>query len=727
MVLTRRALPLITALVLAACSGPASQTGAGDEWTTPGGDGGKSHHSLLTDISASNISRLGLAWEADLGTGRGIEATPVMVDGVLYLAGMAGRVYAFDAATGNQLWYFEPEIDPRAWRAACCDAVNRGVAVKDGTVFVAALDGRLYALDAKTGKAKWSVDSIADHGRGYASTGAPEVAGDVVVIGNGGAEFDARGYVTAYDIRTGQQKWRFWTVPRDPRLGRQDHPDLEKALTTWDRNSRWDVGGGGTVWDAINYDPATGLVIIGVGNGGPYHHRRRSPNGGSNLYLSSLVALDARTGRVKWHYQETPGDSWDFTATQPMILTDMDWKGERRPVILHAPKNGFLYILDRRDGKLLSASPIATMNWASGVDLKTGKPRLTPQHSDYLTGPKIVFPSSAGARNWQPGTYDPQSGVYFAPVIDVGALIMTTPGVKPRRARALNNDAFLIFGPDIEGALPTLPPPVRAQIEKLPEMKQIRKRAWVSELRAIDPATGRTLWRQPMQGWQDRAGVLSTASGLIFQGNLAGQLRIFDARTGKLLRSIETGRSILAAPMTYRIDGVQYVAVATGWGGGGWPYVPRYSAAYTYGNANRLLVFRLDGKAVKMPQPLPPLAIAPEPPAQLPGMSAARIARGQQIFMTNCAICHANQYRSTAPDLRHMAEGTHQAFRQIVLDGLLQANGMPAWSDLLSPVDADDVHGYLIDLQKKTRARELRQQKDGTPIDTPAPVIMSSL
>jgi len=727
MALTKRAWPLIAALVLAACSASPPQSGAGDEWVTTGGDGGKSHHSLLTEITPGNIGRLGLAWEADLGTGRGIEATPVMIDGVLYLSGVAGRVYAFDAVKGTQLWAFEPEIDPRAWRPTCCDAVNRGVAVKDGALFVAALDGKLYALDAKTGKVKWSVDSIADHGRGYSSTGAPEVAGDVVVIGNGGAEFDARGYVTAYDIRTGQQKWRFWTVPRDPKLGAQDHPDLEKALATWDPNSRWDVGGGGTVWDAINYDPATGLVIIGVGNGGPYHQRLRSPKGGSNLYLSSLVALDAKTGRVKWHYQETPGDSWDFTATQPMILTEMKWDGEKRPVVIHAPKNGFLYILDRRDGTLLSARPIATMNWADGVDLKTGQPRLTPQHSDYLTGPKIVFPSPAGARNWQPGAYDRESGLYFAPVIEIGMLIMTTPGPKARRVRALNNDAFMIFGPDIEGALPSLPPPVRAQIEKLPEMAKVRKQPWASELRAIDPVTGRTVWRQPMQGWQDRAGVLSTASGLIFQGNLAGQLRIFDARSGKLLRNIDTGRSMLAAPMTYKIEGVQYVAVTTGWGGGGWPYVPRYSAAYKYGNANRLLVFRLDGKPVTMPQPLPPLEIAPEAPPQLAGMTPARIAHGQQLFFTNCAICHSNQYRSISPDLRHMSEGTHEAFRHILLDGLLEPNGMPNWSDILSPADADDIHGYLIDLQKKTRARELRQQKEGKPIDTPTAAITSSL
>lgn len=370
MVGSRVALALLLAC-LAGCAGPKAPD---VEWLNQGGNAGKTHHSALADINATNVTRLGLAWRAELGTKRGMEATPVMLDGTLYLTGMAGRVYAFDAATGAQRWGFTPEIDGRAWRAACCDAVNRGVAIAGDRLFVAALDGKLYALDRKTGEVQWSTDTIIDHDRGYSSTGSPEVAGDVVIIGNGGAELDVRGYVTAYDIKTGKLAWRFYTVPRDPALGAQDHPDLEKAAATWDAKSRWDVGGGGSVWDAIHYDPLTGNVLIGVGNGGPWHVARRSPAGGDNLYLSSLVALDAKTGRVKWHYQETPGDSWDYTATQPMVFTEMEWEGQKRPVVLHAPKNGFLYVLDRRDGKLLAAHSITYQNWANGVDLKTGRP-----------------------------------------------------------------------------------------------------------------------------------------------------------------------------------------------------------------------------------------------------------------------------------------------------------------------------------------------------------------
>lgn len=628
-------------ILLGACSGGRQPAGndatgaiAGDEWTNPGGGDGKLRYSGLTDIDASNVSRLGLAWDADLGTGRGIEATPVFVNGVLYTTGVAGRTYAFDGATGKELWRFEPIIANHAWRAACCDAVNRGLAVRNGLVYVAALDGRLYALDAKTGAVRWQVDTVEDHKRGITSTGAPELAGDVVLIGNGGAEYDVRGYVSAFDVATGALRWRFHTVPRDPRLGAQDHPDLEPAVRTWDPNSRWDIGGGGTPWDAINYDPLTGLVLVGTGNGGPYHQARRSPAGGDNLYLSSIVALDPATGRVKWHYQETPGDNWDYTATAPMILTEMVIEGEKRPVVIHAPKNGFLYILDRRDGRLLSAKPIAYMNWADGVDLKTGRPRLRPDQADYGAGPKIVFPASVGARNWQPGSFDPATGLYIAPVVEMGNLIMVGPPDQPRRARALNNNASLIFTSDLPDLMPTFPAALRTALEAQPAMKHARETPAGSSLKAIDPKTGKTVWSQTMAGWQDRAGTLATAGGLIFQGNLAGALRVFDSRTGKLLRSIETGRSILAAPMTYRVGGVQYVAVGTGWGGGGWPYVPRYSAAYRYGNQNHLLVFRLDGKPPVMPSALPPLAPAAAPPPQAAGASPARIAHGRTLSST---------------------------------------------------------------------------------------------
>ena len=672
------------------------------------------------------MGALGLAWSVDLGTNRVLEATPVVIDGVMYTSGVAGRAYAFEAATGRELWRFEPQVDMQVNRAVCCDMANRGVAVARGKVFVSALDGWMYALDARTGQVVWKSDAVVDRNRGYSSTGAPEVAGDVVVIGNAGAEYDTRGYVSAFDLETGELKWRFWIVPRDPRLGSQDHPDLERAIGTWDPDSRWDVGGGGAPWDAINYDAETGLVLVGTGNGGPYHTVKRSPRGGDQLYLASVVALDAKTGRLKWFYQQTPGDNWDFTSTQPMILTRMMIDGEQRPVVIHAPKNGFLYVLDRRDGKLLRANPIVRTNWATSVDAKTGRPAMDPAAADYGQGPKIVFPATPGARNWHPASFDAASGLYYASVLDMGNLIFTTPGKKPFVRRMLNNDAALIFGPDLEAALPTLPPPLQAAVKALPAFEEVKRKPYMSELRAIDPLTGQTRWSVPTQGWQDRSGVLTTASGLLFQGSIDGSFRVYDKRDGRLLKSIDTGSSILAAPMTYRVNGVQYVSVMAAWGGGGFPYVPRYSAAYERGNRGRILTFRLGGGAVPIPPELPPLEAAPPAPAQQPGVTADTLERGRALFFGNCVLCHSNQHRSITPDLRRMQPGTHAAFRLIVLEGALLPNGMPRWDDLLSRVDVDAIHAYLIDLQAKTRADELARQKAGVPLDAPSLAILSN-
>jgi len=725
---------LLSSCTLAACtraSAPPSPAGnsSGDtygNWPNPGGDPGKSHHSQLTNVTPANVDQLGLAWAADLGTNRVLEATPVVIDGVLYTSGVAGRAYAFDGATGKEIWRFEPTVDMQVNRNACCDMANRGVAVARGKVFVSALDGWMYALDARSGKVIWKTDAVVDRNRGYSSTGAPEVAGDVVVIGNGGSEYDVRGYVSAFDLDTGQLKWRFWIVPRDPKLGPQDHPDLEQAMKTWNPDSRWDIGGGGAPWDAINYDPETGLVLVGTGNGGPYLASKRSPGGWDQLYLASIVALDPKTGRLKWYYQETPHENWDFTSTQPMILTHLMIDGEQRPVIIHAPKNGFLYIIDRRDGKVLRANPIVRTNWATSVDTKTGQPAMNPEASDYGQGPKIVFPATTGARNWHPGSFDPTTGLYYAPVLDMPNLIFTTPGAKPYARKALNVDAVLIFGPDIEAALPTLPQPIQAAVKALPAFTEVQRKPFASELRAIEPLTGETKWASPMQGWQDRGGVLTTASGLLFQGSIDGSFRVFDSRTGKLLKSIDTGTSILAAPMTYRINSVQYVAVMAAWGGGGYPYVPRYSAAYKRGNQGRLLVFKLGGGAVPVPPELPPLQVAPPPPAQQPGVTADMIQQGRALFFSSCVLCHSNQHRSITPDLRRMQPGTHAAFRDIVLGGMLVPAGMPRWDDQLQPQQADAIHAYLIDLQGKTRAQELANQKAGLALDTPSPAILSS-
>ncbi len=726
----RRLPALILAAALAACSAggtaPPQQDKAADNWTNPGGDAGKTRHSVLTDISADNVSRLGLAWQAELGTNRVLEATPLVIDGVMYTSGVAGRAYAFDAASGKELWRFEPEVDMQVNRTVCCDMANRGVAVARGKVYVAALDGMMYALDAKTGKVVWKADSIEDHSRGTNSTGAPEVAGGVVVIGNGGADYDARGYVTAFDLDSGKIAWRFHIVPRDPKLGPQDNPELEEAIKTWDPRSRWDIGAGGGPWDAINYDPETGLVLVGTGNGEPYNLELRSPSRGNNLFVSSIVALDAKTGRMKWHYQESPEDQWDYDATAPMVLTRLKVDGEERPVVLHAPKNGILYVIDRRDGKVLRANKIVRVNWTKGIDLKTGVPEIDHEAADISAGPKIIFPGTPGARNWFPASYDPVSGLYIGSIQDMGNLMFTTPGELPYKPKGLNTGAALIFTPQLEAALPTLPAPVAALVKALPAWQEVLKNPGGTEMRGIDPLTGKTVWRSPMAGWQDRGGVLTTASGLTFHGTLSGQLVVRDSRTGQILKTIETGTSIVAAPMTYRVAGVQYVAVMAAWGGGGFPYVPPYSAAYQRGNAGRILVFRLDGGAVPIPAELPPLEVAPAAPAQAPGVTLATIAAGRALFFTNCAICHANQHRSITPDLRRMQPGTHDAFRQILLEGLLVPNGMPRWNDVLKPADVDAIHAFLIDEQTRTRRDELDKKAKGLPLDGPSLAILSN-
>jgi quinohemoprotein ethanol dehydrogenase len=730
-----RAIALLFAFALAACNAVTSDKpqvdtstiGAGDDWDNPGGDWAGSHYSRLTDIDTQNVAKLGLAWEYDLGTDRVQEATPVVIDGTMYASGNLGRVYALDAATGQALWTFTPELDMQINRSACCDQANRGVQVHDGKVFVAALDGMLYALDAKTGALAWKADTIVDRSRGYTSTGAPEIAGDLVIVGNAGAEYDTRGYVTAYHAADGTEAWRFWTIPHDPKAGPQESEALDAALKTWSPDSAWQIGGGGTAWDAIVYDPQFDQVIVGVGNGGPYPQAIRSPGGGDNLYLESLVALDRRTGKMKWYFQETPQDQWDLTATQPMILTDLNVGGQKRPVLLHTPKNGFFFVVDRETGKPLAANALVRTSWADGWDLNTGRPHLTPEGSDYTKGAKIVFPASPGARNWYPAAYDPQRNSYFAEVLDMGNLLfLAGPPEQKRQPKFLNAGAAIIFTPDLQAAAPGLPPPVREAMEKTAQWQWVKDEPFSNELRAIDPLTGKTKWAVPTAGWQDRFGVLATASGLVFHGTVGGQMFARDSNTGKALWQVDTGSSIMAAPMTYRVDGVQYVAVQTGWGGGGWGFVPGYSAAYQRGNANRILVFKLGGAPVPVPPELPPLEPAPAPPPQLAGVTPATIAQGAALFTGNCSICHSNQPRSGAPDLRRMQPAVHAQFETIVLKGLLTPLGMPHWEDRLSPADVKAIHAYLISLQGPLHEKEVALKKAGKPLDSQSLTILSS-
>lgn len=639
-----------------------------DQWLTKGGGSGETYYSGLKSIDTSNVSRLGYAWGFDTGTARGLEATPIVVDGVMYTSGVAGRVYALNAATGRLRWRFEPKINPRVYRSVCCDSVNRGVAVWQGRVYVAALDGLLYALDAASGKVLWSADTIIDRSRGYASTGAAQVAGKVVVIGNSGGEYDTRGYLSAYDLRTGRLAWRFFTVPGSPKRP-PESAALKMAAKTWARNSRWDIGGGGNVWGNMTYDPRLNLLYAGTGNGAPFGHARRSPGGGDNLFVASVVAINPDTGRLAWYYQETPGDEWDYDSDAPILLTTLEIDGRQRKVLMHAPKNGFFYVLDAATGRLLSAKAFVPVTWASGVDLQSGRPRKNPQ-ADYDTKTAVFSPGEWGGHDWNAMAFDPQTHLVY---------LSTTTG-----------DAVLANSKD-EARHPGL---LNQEVDATPP-SGVTLADPGSNLSAWDPVAQRIVWQVPTAQFWDRAGVLATAGGLVFQGSADGHFRAFDATSGKALADIDTGTSMVAAPMSYSIRGVQYVAIMAAWGGAGW-WIPNPAfAAYRYGNAGRILVFRLGGGRTPMPQPLPPIGPVPTPPPQT--ASAKEVARGQALFDQDCSVCHINLPRGGTPDLTRLPPAIHAMFDRIVLGGLLKNDGMPQWGDVLSKDDAHAIHAYLID------------------------------
>jgi len=650
-------------------------------WLTGGRDFGRTHYSPLTAIDRQNVKTLGFAWDFATGTERGMEATPIVVDGVMYTSGVAGRVYALEAATGKLLWRFEPPADLKYTRSSCCDQVNRGVAVWQGRVYVASIDGILYSLDARDGKVLWKADTIVDRTRGYTVTGAPQVAGNVVVIGNGGAELDARGYITAYKLDDGAQAWRFFTVPGDPSKP-FEHPELEQAAKTWDPNWPWQLGGGGTVWDSMAWDPELNLLYVGTGNGAPWNRELRSPSGGDNLFLSSLLAINPDTGRLVWHYQEVPGDQWDYTATQHIQLATLTIDGQPRQVLMHAPKNGFFYVLDRKTGELLSADPYEDVTWATHIDLKTARPAFNLARTEYADGKsKVVFPSPVGAHNWNPMSFSARTGLVYIPTVHFGGTFTRPERFSEYRPGRFNTNVVAGFGVTTSdpAALKGLPDPTPS-----------------AALKAWDPVKKQVVWTGPKMSMMDHGGVLSTAGGLVMQGSIDGNLRVFDDASGTLLHEIMIGSPMIAAPMTYSVDGVQYVAILAGSGGGGWSSWTPENIASRNGNANRIVALRLDGGAIPQPEPLQPLPPMAEPPARKG--TPADLAAGRQLFNENCAHCHANAGRGPVPDLRRSTPATHAAFQQIVRGGALQPRGMPRWDDLLSEREVDQIHAYLIDL-----------------------------
>ena len=668
-------------------------------WFTGGRDKDGSYYSPLSNIDANNVKQLGFAWQYDLGNPmRGQEATPIVIDGVMYTSGTWGYVYAVNAATGKELWRYDPKPDYFIGRHPCCDLVNRGVAVWKGKVYVASVDGRLHALDAATGKKIWVADTITDHKLPYSSTGAPQIAGNVVVIGNSGADMGhtaVRGYVAAYDLETGKFKWRFYTVP--PAVGQPyENPELAQADKTWDPHRKPEFNGGGTAWDGFAYDAALNLVYFGTANAAPYDLRQLGPAKLDSLFTASILALDASTGRMAWYYQTTPRDSWDYDSVQKLILADLTVDGTSRPVIMQASKNGFFYVLDRKTGQLLSANNYTYVNWASHVDMKTGRPVVT-KAADWYSSPKNVYPSWSGGHTWNPMSYSAQTHLVYIPVIDMSAVWVD---MLHNGGRMKYLDGFFtvqgIYPDDTydAAALKSLYGPV----PDLQTLRASRKVNLVRELlRAWDPVAQKTVWEHEtssgIRGYD--GGVMSTAGNLVFQGRGSGELWVYAADSGKVLTVIKTGSHIMAAPTTYAVNGEQFVAVQAGYGGTGITVgpIPPSSAARRYQNTNRIIAFKLNGGGVPTPA-----ARVEEPFAKPPAATAtqAQIDAGEIKFVEECSRCHVFGPSST-PDLRKLNAGLHASFKDIVLKGVLASAGMERFDDILSEQDADNIHAYLID------------------------------
>jgi len=650
-------------------------------WYTVGRTFSEQRFSPLAQITQENVDALGFAWEYDMRTTRPLEASPVVVDGTMYASGNWGRVHAVNAATGEEMWSYDPRV-PGSWaRKACCGVVNRGLAVWKGSVYVGSLDGRLIRLDATTGEPLWEQDTLIDRQRDYTITSAPRIVRDRVIIGNSGAEYGVRGYISAYDTASGELAWRFYTVPADPSQP-FEHPELEMAAATWDPQSLWEFGGGGTVWGGMAYDPELNLLYVGTGNASPYPVATRSPAGGDNLFLASILAIDPDTGRLAWHYQTTPGENWDYTATANLILAEMEIDGRQRRVIMQAPKNGFFYVIDRATGELLSAEPYVTVNWASHVDLETGRPIQVPA-GNYDEEPKQVSPSWWGGHNWHPMAFSPMTGLVYIPTIEWPTIFARVPDPIYRPGQQT-------VGVTTQGGSFPLDPPV----EDAPHA-----------LKAWDPVANREVWRVGYR-FPYNGGLLATAGNLVFQGTVDGRLKAYAADTGAEVANIEVGTSIMAAPVAFLVDGTQYIAVEAGYGGGAnaRPF-PEGSAAIERGNAGRIIAFKLGGGGVPLPPLVDPRAEIPLP--SRPDASPETLAEGGRLYRRFCADCHRiDDHPTVAPNLLRMDVAVHDVFERIVLEGLLEANGMPDFGREITADEVEEIHAFLVETAHDVRGIE---------------------
>jgi len=638
------------------------------DWPSYGLDYAETRFSRLRRITDANVKDLGLVWTYNLESTRGVEATPLVVDGIMYVTASWSIVHAIDVRTGQRLWTFDPQVPREMGYRGCCDVVSRGVALHRGKVFVASFDGRLIALDAASGKRLWERDTIVDHRRSYTITGAPRVFKGNVVIGNGGAEYGVRGYVTAYDAETGEQKWRWFTVPGDP--GKPfENEAMVRAAATWDPSGRyWEMGGGGTAWDTMAFDPELNLMYIGTGNGAPWIRKLRSPSGGDNLFLASLVALNPDTGEYVWHYQETPGDNWDYTSTQPMVLADLMIAGKPRKVILHAPKNGFFFVVDRTDGTFISAKNFVDVGWATGYD-EQGRPIEIAE----ARGDKAFdsIPGPFGAHNWHSMSFNPETGLAYLPAQNVPINQLDDRNWTPDSN--IPGQPFSGLGWNTGILVNTQPPATKP----------------FGRLLAWDPVAQKEAWRvEQISPWN--GGTLTSAGNLVFQGTADGRFIAYNATTGAKLWESPVGTGIVAAPVTYEVDGVQYVSIAVGWGG-------------VYGLAQRaterqgpgtVYTYALGGHA-----PLPEAAVYAMG-TLVAGVKydPAHVQEGTLLYVSNCVFCHGVPGVDRGGNIRNLGYMSAEALTNLdryVFKGPFVSQGMPDFTGKLTAEEVARIKAFI--------------------------------
>lgn len=656
-------------------------------WLAYGLDYSNQRFSALNQINVGNVDKLGLVWSYDLkSVYHAQEATPIVVDGVMYISTPWNIVHAIDVRSGKQIWEFDPKVPRDTGYKGCCDVVSRGVAIWKGKVFAATWDGRLFALDAASGKPIWSVDTFAGENPdfSYTITGAPIVMNDKVVIGNGGAEYGVRGYITAYDTATGDKAWRWYTVPDPTKPKGNGDGSLKMAAKTWDPSGKyWENGGGGTVWNSMAYDPQLNLLYIGVGNGSPWNNKKRSPGGGDNLFLSSVVALDPDTGKYACHYQEVPADNTDFTATQDIILADVKLGGKERKVFMHAPKSGFFYVVDRTNCAFISAENYVPVNWATGYD-KDGRPVLTknfdPDH------PFQTIPGPFGGHNWSPMSYSPKTGLAYFVAQNVPTTL--TPDHGWERGK-LTGEPQQNLGWNLGHFLNVEPPTSEA----------------FGRIIAWDPVKQKEAWRYhlPMP-WS--GGTLATAGNLVFAGMSTGHLMAFDAKTGKVLWEYNVGQGAVAGPATYEVDGKQYVSIAVGWGGvGGFSM-----RATNHAGPGQVFTFALGGTA--QPPQYPPYVMQP----LLSGVKydPQDVEAGGKIYVENCVICHgvpAVGKGGSIPNLAYVGEAVINNLETFVFNGPFVEHGMPDFTGKLSTDDVTKIKAFIQGSADQVRAEQAKAAK----------------